>query len=87
MHRFNDLADFSTEEIGSLLELAQRLEQHPEPHALEGKILSLLFLSPSLREQMRAKGLDRAKHFSWDAYRTALWRAFNGESSPVLEQN
>jgi N-acetylornithine carbamoyltransferase len=49
MHRFNDLADFSTAEIGSLLELAQRLERHPEPRALEGKILSLLFLSPSLR--------------------------------------
>lgn len=49
MHRFNDLADFSTAEIGSLLELAQRLEQYPEPRALEGKILSLLFLSPSLR--------------------------------------
>ncbi len=49
MNRFNDLADFSTEEINGLLELATRLEQHPEPRALEGKILSLLFLSPSLR--------------------------------------
>jgi len=49
MHRFNDLADFSTEEIRSLLELARRLEHHPEPRALEGRILSLLFLSPSLR--------------------------------------
>ncbi len=49
MNRFNDLTDFSTEEISGLLELATRLEQHPEPRALEGKILSLLFLSPSLR--------------------------------------
>jgi len=49
MHRFNDLADFSVAEIESLLELATRLDQHPEPRALEGKILSLLFLSPSLR--------------------------------------
>jgi N-acetylornithine carbamoyltransferase len=49
MNRFNDLTDFSTEEINALLELAKRLEQQPEPRALEGKILSLLFLSPSLR--------------------------------------
>ena len=49
MNRFNDLTDFSTEEINALLELATRLEQQPEPRALEGKILSLLFLSPSLR--------------------------------------
>lgn len=49
MNRFNDLADFSVAEIDSLLELAQRLEREPEPRALEGKIMSLLFLSPSLR--------------------------------------
>jgi len=49
MNRFNDLADFSREEIGALLELAERLQQQPEPRALEGKVLSLLFLSPSLR--------------------------------------
>jgi N-acetylornithine carbamoyltransferase len=49
MNRFNDLTDFSAEEIKSLLDLAKRLEQQPEPRALEGKILSLLFLSPSLR--------------------------------------
>jgi len=49
MNRFNDLADLSTEEISTLLKLAERLEQRPEPRALEGKILSLLFLSPSLR--------------------------------------
>ena len=49
MNRFNNLTDFSTDEIGSLLELANRLERNPEPRALEGKVLSLLFLSPSLR--------------------------------------
>lgn len=49
MNRFNDLADFSVAEIDSLLELARRLEREPEPRALEGKIMSLLFLSPSLR--------------------------------------
>ena len=49
MHRFNDLADCSAEEINSLLALAARLDAKPEPRALEGKVLSLLFLSPSLR--------------------------------------
>ncbi len=49
MLRFNDLADFSAAEIESLLELATRLERSPEPTALAGKVLALLFLSPSLR--------------------------------------
>ena len=49
MNIFNDLADLSREEIGSLLELAGRLDNHPEPEALKGKVLALLFLSPSLR--------------------------------------
>jgi len=49
MKAFNDLADFSHEEIRTLLELAGRLDSHPEPEALKGKVLSLLFLSPSLR--------------------------------------
>jgi N-acetylornithine carbamoyltransferase len=49
MNFFNDLADFSIAEIKELINLARRLEDKPEPHALEGKVLSLLFLSPSLR--------------------------------------
>ena len=49
MKAFNDLADFSNDEIAALLELANRLDEHPEPEALRGKVLSLLFLSPSLR--------------------------------------
>jgi N-acetylornithine carbamoyltransferase len=49
MKVFNDLADFSNAEIRALLELANRLDAHPEPEALRGKVLSLLFLSPSLR--------------------------------------
>jgi len=49
MKAFNDLADFSNEEIQALLELADRLDSRPEPEALKGKVLSLLFLSPSLR--------------------------------------
>jgi N-acetylornithine carbamoyltransferase len=49
MRRFNDLADYSREEIKDLIALANRLDTKPEPRALEGKVLSLLFLSPSLR--------------------------------------
>jgi N-acetylornithine carbamoyltransferase len=49
MQRFNDLADFSFEEITALIELAARLDREPEPRALEGKVLALLFLNPSLR--------------------------------------
>ena len=49
MKLFSDLADFSAKEISGLLTLANRLQTNPEPHALEGKVLALLFMSPSLR--------------------------------------
>ena len=49
MKAFNSLADFSHEQISALLELANRLDENPEPQALSGKVLALLFLSPSLR--------------------------------------
>ncbi len=49
MNRFLDLADFERDEIVALLDLARRLEARPEPHALAGKILGLLFFNPSLR--------------------------------------
>jgi N-acetylornithine carbamoyltransferase len=49
MKYFNDLADFSIAEIKELITLAARLDKKPEPRSLEGKVLSLLFLSPSLR--------------------------------------
>ena len=49
MKAFTDLADFSSEEIVALLELSNRLDEKPEPGALTGKVLALLFLSPSLR--------------------------------------
>lgn len=49
MQNFNDLADFSGAEIRDLVALACRLDEKPEPRALAGKVLALLFLSPSLR--------------------------------------
>ena len=49
MNRFLDLADFPREEILELLQLAQRLQDRPEPQALAGKILGLVFFNPSLR--------------------------------------
>jgi N-acetylornithine carbamoyltransferase len=49
MKRFLDLAHFERDEVLALLELARRLETRPEPRALAGKILGLLFLNPSLR--------------------------------------
>lgn len=49
MRRFLDLADLSREEVLQLLALAERLQRQPEPQALAGKILGLLFLNPSLR--------------------------------------
>jgi N-acetylornithine carbamoyltransferase len=47
--RFLDLADFSREEVLGLIELARHLERQPEPHALAGKIMGLVFFNPSLR--------------------------------------
>ena len=49
MKRFLDLGDFTREAVLSLLQLARRLEKQPEPRALAGKILGLLFFNPSLR--------------------------------------
>lgn len=49
MKRFLDLADFERDEVGALLALARRLETSPEPRALAGKILGLVFFNPSLR--------------------------------------
>ena len=49
MKRFLDLADFTRAQVLSLLELARRLEKQPEPRALAGKVLGLIFFNPSLR--------------------------------------
>jgi len=49
MNRFMDLAELSREEVLDLLSLAQHLQDRPEPRALAGRILGLLFFNPSLR--------------------------------------
>jgi N-acetylornithine carbamoyltransferase len=49
MQRFLDLADFSRDQVTELIDLARRLQAQPEPQALAGKILGLLFMNPSLR--------------------------------------
>ncbi len=49
MKRFLDLADFSREQILDLLAFAETLQDKPDPRALAGKILGLVFLNPSLR--------------------------------------
>jgi N-acetylornithine carbamoyltransferase len=49
MKRFMDLADFSREQVVDLLALAQSLQDHPQPRALAGKILGLVFFNSSLR--------------------------------------
>ena len=47
--RFLDLAELERDEVVALLDLARRLQEHPEPQALAGKILGLVFFNPSLR--------------------------------------
>ena len=49
MKHFLDLHDLDPGELRELLALARRLERSPEPLALAGKILGLLFFNPSLR--------------------------------------
>ena len=49
MKRFTDLAEVGREQALELLALARRLEAQPDPRALAGKVLGLLFMNPSLR--------------------------------------
>jgi N-acetylornithine carbamoyltransferase len=46
---FLSLADLAPEGVEELLALAGRLERRPDPEALKGKVLALLFFNPSLR--------------------------------------
>jgi N-acetylornithine carbamoyltransferase len=46
---FLDLADFGRDQVVDLLALADRLRERPEPAALAGRVLGLLFFNPSLR--------------------------------------
>lgn len=47
--RFHALDELEPEAVRDLLALATSLERHPEPRALAGRILGLLFFNPSLR--------------------------------------
>lgn len=49
MKRFIDLAESTPAEIAELIQLAGRLDRNPEPRALTGKVLGMLFFNPSLR--------------------------------------
>lgn len=49
MKNFVDLADLAPADVADLLDRAAWLERHPEPDALKGKVLALLFFNPSLR--------------------------------------
>ena len=49
MNNFLDLADLDRNEIRSLLALATGLERSPQPQALAGRVLGLVFMNPSLR--------------------------------------
>jgi N-acetylornithine carbamoyltransferase len=49
MKRFIDLADFSRDQVLELLNLAQALQDNPQPRALVNKVLGLVFFNPSLR--------------------------------------
>jgi N-acetylornithine carbamoyltransferase len=49
MKRFVSLAELPREEVLDLLQLAGRLERRPDPQALAGRVLALLFFNPSLR--------------------------------------
>ena len=49
MKNFLDLALAGPDLVAELVALAGRLQRRPEPDALRGKVLGLLFMNPSLR--------------------------------------
>ncbi len=46
------ITDFSTEEIVRILEIANELENNPQPHLLDGKVVATLFFEPSTRTRL-----------------------------------
>lgn len=46
------ITDYSTEQILRILEIAQELENNPEPHLLDGKLVATLFFEPSTRTRL-----------------------------------
>ncbi|MGB5706083.1 MAG: hypothetical protein WBM41_04580, partial [Arenicellales bacterium] len=46
---FYDLKSFDIDEVNYLIDQARKLEKAPEPRLLEGKVLAMLLLNPSLR--------------------------------------
>ena len=55
------------------------------PHAIAIEI-ERLKKSPERRKQLSAKGIERAKIFAWDDYRTALREAFSDQSITNKEE-
>ena len=51
MREVHKLEELGAAAIREIVALAARLRERPEPRALEGKVLALLFLNPSLRTQ------------------------------------
>lgn len=51
MREIHRIEDLGVDGIRELVALAARLRERPEPRALEGKVLALLFLNASLRTQ------------------------------------
>ena len=49
MRNFLDLGAVGEDTVRELVDLAGRLERTPEPAALAGRVLGLVFLNPSLR--------------------------------------
>jgi N-acetylornithine carbamoyltransferase len=49
LQHFTDLGELPVAAVHDLLALARRLESQPEPQALAGRVLGLLFMNPSLR--------------------------------------
>jgi hypothetical protein len=85
MNNFLDLADLQREQVTELLALAERLAQKPEPHALAGKILGLLFFNPSLRTL--ASFQAAMARLGWQFVRDLCRPRAPGSSRPGVERS